>query len=365
MELNKRSILSLGAVALIAGGSGAAIAGTVGDRDTTNTVTAAAPAAVEPVANSPGGLSAEAVYNRSKDSVVFITAGQATGSGFVVSKDGYIVTNAHVVDGASSVKVEIGDGETRPAEIVGQDDSTDIALLKVDPSGEDLVPLAFADSDNVDVGDASFAIGNPYGLSRTLTTGVISALQRSITAPNGFSIDDVLQTDAALNPGNSGGPLLDGSGRVIGVNSQIESSGGNGASGGNVGIGFAVPSNTVRTVVNTLRAGKEVKHAYFGVQTADADGGGARIASVQPDSPADDAGLTAGDVVRGFDGKEVSDSASLSAQVNHHQAGDEVDVVIRRGGEERTVKVELAERPASTQASQAPDQGPGGFPGLP
>jgi putative serine protease PepD len=349
MEL-KRSILSLGAAALIGGGGGALVAGAAGDNDTTNTVTTAAPAAAEAVADTTsGGLTAEQVYDRSKGSVVFISAGQATGSGFVVSDDGYIVTNAHVVDGASEVTVKIGEGETRTARVVGADDSTDIAVLKVDPGDKQLAPLAFADSDAVDVGDPSFAIGNPYGLNRTLTTGVISALQRNIQAPNGFSIDGVLQTDAALNPGNSGGPLLDSRGRVIGVNSQIESS-----SGANSGIGFAVPSNTVKTVVDLLVAGKEIRHAYLGVQTTDADGGGARVASVQPGSPADDAGLRAGDVVRAFDGKEVSDSASLSAQVNHHQAGDRVEVLVRSGGEQRTVELELAERPAGL--SEQPQQ---------
>jgi putative serine protease PepD len=348
----QRSILSLGAAALIGGGAGAVVAGTVGHDDSTTTVAAAAPAAPQAVAESGRGLTAEQVYDRSKGSVVFITSnitqaaegpfgesrsGQATGSGFVVSNEGYIVTNAHVVDGASSVKVKIGDGATRAAEIVGRDDSTDIALLKVDPGGEDLEPLDFGDSDSVDVGDATYAIGNPYGLSRTLTTGVISALQRQITAPNGYSIDDVLQTDAALNPGNSGGPLLDTAGHVIGVNSQVESSSNS--------IGFAVPSNTVRTVVDQLMAGKEVTHAYLGVQTTDASGGGARVASVQGGTPAADAGLRAGDVVRAFDGKEVADSAGLSSQVNRHKAGDEVDVVIRRAGEEKTLKVKLAERP--------------------
>jgi putative serine protease PepD len=357
----QRSILSLGVVALIGGGAGAVAATTVGHDDNTTTVAAAAPAAAEAVADPGRGLTPEQVYDRTKGSVVFITSkitqapqgpfgesqsGTATGSGFVVSNKGYIVTNAHVVDGASSVKVKIGEGATRAADIVGKDDSTDIALLKVDPGGEDLKPLQLGDSDAVNVGDATDAIGNPYGLSRTLTTGVISALQRQIQAPNGYSIDDVLQTDAALNPGNSGGPLLDTSGRVIGVNSQVES--------GSNSIGFAVPSNTVRTVIEQLMAGKEVSHAYLGVQTGDAPGGGARIASVQGGTPAADAGLKAGDVVRAFDGKTVADSAGLSSQVNRHKAGDEVDVVIRRGGEEKTLKVKLAERPDQAQAQAQP-----------
>ncbi len=180
------------------------------------------------------------MYESARDSVAFITAkvtqqdagplggsssGTATGSGFVISSEGYIVTNAHVVEGASSVKVKVGDGDTKTARVVGEDTSADIALLKVDPGSQTLHALTLADSDNLHVGDATYAIGSPYGLERTLTTGVVSALGRQISAPNGFSIDDVIQTDAALNPGNSGGPLLDSSGRVIGVNSQIESNG--------------------------------------------------------------------------------------------------------------------------------------------
>jgi putative serine protease PepD len=362
----QRSIITIGAAALIGGGTGAAVAGTVGHHDSTTTVAAAAPAAAESVANPGSGLTAEQVYDRSKNSVAFITSqitqagddpfgesqtGTATGSGFVVSDKGYIVTNAHVVDGASSVKVKVGDGSTQSAQIVGKDDSTDIALLKIDPGNADLHPLVFGDSDSVQVGDATYAIGNPFGLNRTLTTGVISALQRQISAPNGYSIDDVLQTDAALNPGNSGGPLLDTAGHVIGVNSQIES-GSNGADGQgqNSGIGFAVPSNTVRTVVEQLMAGKQVQHAYLGVQTSDDSAGGAKVAAVQPGTPAAEAGLRTGDVIRAFDGKQVTDAAGLSSQVNHHTAGDEVEIVVRRDGVEKTLTVKLAERPA--QAAQ-------------
>ena len=277
--------------------------------------------------------------------------GEATGSGFVVSKDGYIATNAHVVEGATDVKVKIGDGEELSAEVVGSDASTDVALLKVDPGAQQLTPLTFADSSQLDVGDATYAIGNPYGLDRTLTTGVVSALQRQITAPNGYSIDNVVQTDAALNPGNSGGPLLDGAGRVIGINSQIESSSnGSGETGGNVGIGFAVPSNTVKQVVEQLMSGEDVTHAYLGVQTADGEATGATVAELSQDSPAADAGIEAGDVIVSFDGKAVQTSAELSADVNGASAGDTVSLGVRRDGSEQTVQVTLGERPASTEA---------------
>jgi putative serine protease PepD len=359
----RRNALALAAAALVGGGGGALVAASIDGHDQTGTITQAAPdAAVQPAA-ATNSLTPGQVYDRTKDSVAFITAqvtqdsggpfggsssGQATGSGFVVSSDGYIVTNAHVVDGASSVKVKLGDGKSSAARVVGKDDSTDLALLKIDPAGRTLKPLAFGDSDNAKVGDPTYAIGNPYGLSRTLTTGVVSALQRQINSPNGFSIDDVIQTDAALNPGNSGGPLLDRAGHVIGVNSQIESTGGSDGSGssGNSGIGFAIPSNTVRTVVQQLLKGHKVSHAYLGVQTADANGG-ARVAQVTAGGPAAKAGLRAGDVITSFDGKQVSDAASISGLVNDHKPGDKVELIVRRSGAEKTLTVSLGERPAS------------------
>ncbi len=201
-----KKLVPLTLAAVIGGGGGAAVALGVAHDSTTTTVNApASDAAVRAVADDGAALSADDIYDQSKDSVVFITAqvtsqgsgpygepsqGEATGSGFVVSKDGYIATNAHVVEGATDVKVKIGDGEELSAEVVGSDASTDVALLKVDPSAQTLTPLTFADSSQLDVGDATYAIGNPYGLDRTLTTGVVSALQRQITAPNGYSIDD-------------------------------------------------------------------------------------------------------------------------------------------------------------------------------
>ena len=213
------------------------------------------------------------------------------------------------------------------------------------------MPLTLADSDELHVGDPTNAIGSPYGLQRTLTTGVVSALDREINAPNGFSISGVIQTDAALNPGNSGGPLLDSSGRVIGVNSQIESTGSSaGGSPSNSGIGFAVPSNTVSNVVKQLLEDGTATHAYLGVQTGDATGGGARVGSVVDGGPADDAGLRAGDVLKAVDGHEVEDSSSLSTLVGEHSPGDEVTVTITRGGDEQTLQVKLTDRPASVQA---------------
>ena len=224
-------------------------------------------------------LTARDIYKRDAPGVVFIRAnvdarraqsafglpqqqqGQATGSGFVINKDGQILTNAHVVDGATKIKVTFENDKSVDAKIVGTDRSTDVALLKVDPKGLDLQPLRSARPTTAQVGDPVVAIGNPFGLDRTLTTGVVSALQRQITGLNGFSIDHVIQTDAAINPGNSGGPLINSAGAVIGINSQIETGG---SSSGNVGIGFAVPIDTARKLLPELEKGK-VSTGYLGI----------------------------------------------------------------------------------------------------
>jgi putative serine protease PepD len=250
--MNNSKLLTIGVTAAVVGG-GAVVVNQATD--------APAPAAER----SPSGRTqlvshngtAKEVYDGAKDAVAFISAasaeGQGTGSGFVVSPDGLIVTNQHVVDGAQQVAVKIGtDGEQLPAEIVGVDASQDLALLDVD--AEDLPTLPLGDSSGVEVGDATYAIGNPYGLDHTLTTGVVSALGRDLQAPNGETISGGIQTDAALNPGNSGGPLLDGDGEVIGVNAQIATGGTEG--GGNVGIGFAIPADTVEQFVESARGGQ-------------------------------------------------------------------------------------------------------------
>lgn len=347
-------------VALLGGAAGGALVAVLDDdggtgSDATVTVTSA----------GAGGQSAEQVYAGAKNAVAFVTAdlpsgqtnssgqqqgaGQATGSGFVAAADGAIVTNAHVVAGASAVQVKIGDQSTRSARIVGTDASTDIALLRVQ-GAVGTRPLPFANSDEIVVGEPTFAIGNPFGLDRTLTTGVVSALQREITAPNGFSITGVVQTDASINPGNSGGPLLNAAGQVIGVNSQILT--GSSSSQGNVGIGFAVPSNTVRNVIGQLDRNGRVQHAYLGVQSTETTAGsGARIAAVTAGGPAAAAGLAVGDVVVAFDGQPIADPAALTAAVNARRPGERVVVTVRRGGGERRVTVTLGQQPASSGAA--------------
>src|SRR3954464_4028147 len=329
-----KPLLPLAAAAAIGGGAGAVATNALHDdtpsvRTITNTRTVAATATSTGAAMSP-----HAVYESAKDSVAYITTGVGTGSGFVVSSDGYIVTNAHVVEGANGqIKAKVGDGKTLDAKLVGQDASTDLALLKV--SASNLKPLALADSSNVEVGDPAYAIGNPFGLDRTLTTGVVSALQREISSPNGFSIDDVIQTDAAINPGNSGGPLFNAAGQVIGVNSQIESTGSSSSGGqaGNVGIGFAIPANTVKSVVDQLRSTGKVSHAYLGVTTGDAQGTGAQVGQLTSDGPAADAGLMAGDVITSVGGKAVEDSSALTSIIDSFKPGDKVQVKVARSGQ--------------------------------
>ena len=250
-----KMMLAGGLTVALAIGGGGAIAHELLDSPST-AAGSSTTASARPVADD---TTARRVYDGAKDAVTYIVAdtaqGQATGSGFVISKDGLIITNDHVVDGATTVQVKVGTSDqAQDATVVGADPSRDLALLKVD--GHDLPTLTLGDSSSIGVGDATYAIGNPFGLDHTLTTGIVSALQRNLQAPDGATIAGAIQTDAALNPGNSGGPLLDTGGNVIGVNSQIETGSTDGAQGGNVGIGFAIPASTVKTFVEQAKAGK-------------------------------------------------------------------------------------------------------------
>jgi putative serine protease PepD len=248
-------MLAGGLVASLALVGGGAIAHELID-SSSHAATSSPAATARPIA---ANSDASQIYNGAKDAVTYIVAntsqGQATGTGFVISKDGLIVTNDHVIDGASQVKVMVGTSQkAQDATVVGADPSRDLALLKVD--GSNLKTLSLGDSSQVGVGDATYAIGNPYGLDQTFTSGIVSALNRDLQAPDGSKISGAIQTDAALNPGNSGGPLLDADGQVIGVNSQIETGQTGGGEGGNVGIGFAIPSNTVKSFVDEAKGGK-------------------------------------------------------------------------------------------------------------
>jgi putative serine protease PepD len=349
-----RTIAIVVVASVLGGAAGTGIAVGLRDDGTTRTTTTTVAASAPAAERSTSALSARDIYRRASGSVAYVTArsgaGTATGSGFVIASDGLIVTNQHVIDGASDISVKLGDGAAQHAKLVGQDRSTDLALLRIDTGGRKLTALKLADSSKVQIGDATFAIGNPFGLDGTLTTGIVSATERQIDAPNGFSISSVIQTDAALNPGNSGGPLLDDQGEVIGVNSQIESSSsGQGSSeGGNTGIGFAVPSNTVRSVIGSLQEDGTVAHAYLGVSSSDATGnGGATVQSVAAGSPAAKASLQAGAVIVAVGDATVRSADDLTAAVDAHQPGDKVKLTVRHDGRTETPTVTLGERPAN------------------
>jgi putative serine protease PepD len=305
----------------------------------------------KPLKPHKGQTRAGAVYDAASPAVVSIQARGDEGTGFLVDKSGTIVTNAHVVNSQERVIVKFGrDGSSIEADVLGTDPSSDLAAVSIPASSipAGVKPLQFADSRDVRVGDVAIAIGNPFGLDRTATEGIVSAIGRSIEAPNHFSIENVIQTDAPINPGNSGGPLLNDSAHVIGVNAQIAT---NGITQGNVGIGFAIPSNTVREVLPVIKRGQTIKRAYLGVQTQPPDPGrpsGAQVASLVSGGPADDGGVQVGDVIRSVNGTKILDPSQLSAVVEKYQPGDRVPVVVARGGSSQTLEVTLGTRPAST-----------------
>jgi S1-C subfamily serine protease len=380
--------LVVGIVGLIAIGAGWVKSENGGDEGAALAATPAPQPAPREVSGDE--LTVNQIYRQDSPGVVFIRAqsapqtpspldpfgggGSATGSGFVIDRDGHVLTNAHVVEGAERIEVTLGNldsSEPVSARVVGEDASTDLALLEVDAPSDELHPLALGDSSQLQVGDSVVAIGNPFGLDRTVTTGIVSALQREISAPNGFTINNVIQTDAAINPGNSGGPLLDAAGRVIGINSQIESAGG----GGNVGIGFAVPINTADDVVEQLLNDGTVEHAFLGISGTDVTSEladvlnlpveqGALVQTVVSGGPADKAGVegghatatidgqrvrAGGDVITEIDDKAVTGMDDVIGVVNQKQPGDEVRLSLADGDQKRTVTVTLGDRPANAR----------------
>jgi putative serine protease PepD len=333
------------AALLLAAGVGGAVGAGVALETRSDSAANATTPSPEPVARTTSPISG--VYQRAKDGVVEVQTsvsaqGDATGSGFVIDEEGHIVTNQHVVDGAQSVSVRFSDGTEVEATVVGTDPSTDVAVLDVDRPSSELTPLTFAADASLQVGDAVIAIGSPFGLEGTLTSGVISALGRDIESPNGFTIENVVQTDAALNHGNSGGPVLDAQGRVVGVAAQIRSE-----SGGSDGIGYAVPGDTAQRVARELIEDGSVEHAYLGVSLP--DDGAARLVQVVENSPADRAGLQANDAVTEVDGDAIETGDELRQAIDAKKPGDRITLTIRRGGDERTVPVTLGQRPATAR----------------
>jgi S1-C subfamily serine protease len=391
--------------ALIGGGVVVAVVAAFGGLSTsqkTITTVQAAPLAPSNASQQTPGLTPHDVYVRDAPGVAFVTStivqktespfglfggeaqkqGKATGSGIVIDANGTILTNYHVVENAIKVTVSFEKGKTVEAQVVGKDPSNDLAILRIHPDGVTLHPLTLGDSSSAQVGDPVYAIGNPFDLERTLTTGVISALQRQITAPNGFTIDNVLQTDAPINPGNSGGPLLDISGRVIGINSQIETGG---SGGGSVGIGFAVPVNTAKSEISQLEKGGTVRGAYLGLTSLTIDGSlsalnlpvaqGALVQSVQKGTAAEKAGIrggningsieggqvaVGGDIVVSIDGKAVMSSEDLANDIAAKKPGDTISIgLLRATGkgkyEHKTVSVTLGSRPNSVPNPTTPE----------
>ncbi len=392
--------------ALLGGGIVVAVLAAAGDlgkkSEQSVTTVQAAPLAPSNASQQNGSLTPHDIYVKDAPGVAFVTStivqksespfnlfggetqqkGEATGSGIVIDANGTILTNYHVVENAIKVTVSFEKGKTVDAQVVGKDPSNDLAVLRIHTDGLTLHPLTLGNSSSAQVGDPVLAIGNPFDLERTLTTGVISALQREITAPNGFTIDNVLQTDAPINPGNSGGPLLNAAGEVIGINSQIETGG---SGGGSVGIGFAVPIDTAKSEISELEKGGTVRGAYIGLTSLTIDGSlsalnlpvqsGALVQSVQKGTPAEKAGIrggtvsgsteggqvaVGGDIITSIDGKAVNSSEELANDIEAKKPGDTISVGLLRGDgkghyEHKTLSVTLASRPNSVPNPNTPE----------
>ena len=359
--------------AVVGAGALTGIGVTRGPASPSTTAAAATPATSTNIAQTTSTFDAETIYTRDSPGVVDITVTvgstsnsgglspftpggsgseqtQAEGTGYVYDKSGNIITADHVVDGASKITVRFKDGSTAKATLVGTDPSTDTAVIKVSVAAGKLTPLQLADSATVAPGEGVVAIGSPFGYSESITAGIVSAVDRDIKAPNGYSISNTIQTDAAINHGNSGGPLIDATGKVIGTNVQIAVDSQNGGSA-NAGVGFAVPSNTVKSVADDLIAGKVVQHSYLGVTVGDSQtGSGAVIGTVRAGGPAAAAGLKSGDVITAIDGHPILNANKLTAAVSSHSPGDTLKITVTRGGSSLTITATLGTRPATTTA---------------
>jgi putative serine protease PepD len=339
------------ALAVASGGGGTTT------NSTTTTVVQSRGIGLPTSLSSSKGMSVNQIYRQAGPGVVDITVTQSSnsgvgpfggtqqtqgeGAGVVYDTKGDILTDEHVVDGASSVTVTLENGHKYRAKVLGTDPSTDVAVIHVDAPSSDLHPIPFADSSSAQVGDPVVAIGSPFSLPETVTDGIVSAVGRSINAPNNYTITGAIQTDAAINPGNSGGPLLDGNGHVLGLNDQIQTN-----SGSNSGVGFAIPSNMVARIANEIIAGKSVKHAYVGVFLNSSSSGGAQISSVQAGSPAQHAGLQPGDVVTAIDGKAISSTQQFIETVDTYAPGRTITLTVKRDSGTQTLKLTLGTRPA-------------------
>jgi putative serine protease PepD len=354
------------AIAAVGAGAGAGIYAAVANNKTETTTVVENTTTVDhsQPASASSGMSINALYQKTYQGVVDITVtesssaspfggsetSEAEGSGIVYDSRGDIVTNDHVVTGATSVRVRFWNGTTLTGHVIGTDVSTDLAVVRVNAPAGLLHPLTFGDSSAVQVGDTVIAIGSPFGLAETVTNGIVSALDRTMQSPttnanqNGYTIGGVIQTDAAINHGNSGGPLIDSLGQVIGINAQIQSE-----SGGSEGVGLAIPSNTVTHVVTQLIAGQTVKHAYMGIEVGDSTSpAGALAQQVIPGGAAAKAGLKSGDVIIEMNGAAIASTDDLSSVIDVLQPGNTISVTFVRAGRQHTVKLTLGERPPSS-----------------
>lgn len=308
--------------------------------------------------NQSTAIDAASIYSATAPGVVDITASgihtisngfpsrseTATGTGFEIDSRGDILTAAHVVAGASQITVRLENGISRSAKVLGADTSVDAAVLQVDPSGLDLHPLPLGSSQALAVGDPLAVIGDPFGFNRSLSTGVVSALHRTIQAPDGFTIADAIQTDAAIDPGNSGGPVLNAQGKLVGITDQI-ATGGSG-SDSFTGVGFAVPIDDVMGELSQLEHGVPTSHAYLGVSLAETGAGAALVSAVVANGPAASAGLRQGDLVTAVDGKAIPDPNGLIAAIASHKPGDKLTLTVQRGSQQLTVTATLGTQPS-------------------
>ncbi|WP_086820100.1 trypsin-like peptidase domain-containing protein [Allokutzneria sp. NRRL B-24872] len=347
--------------ALLGGAAGGVGGGLLGynlalDNSSYNALDAPRPDASNVNSPAPAG-SVEAVAQKVLPSVVQLQTQSGSGSGVVLSSDGMILTNNHVVEeaaaGGGQIRIQFKDGRTAPAKIIGVDPTSDLAVVKAEGvSG--LTPVELGRSGNLRVGQQVVAIGAPFGLSNTVTSGIVSALQRPVRTGNeagDSTVMDAVQTDAAINPGNSGGPLVDMSGKVIGINTAIKTaSGGQQQSGGSIGLGFAIPIDQAMRIANELRTNGKATHAVLGVtlapqqQRSATAANGAAVGTVEPNSAAEAAGIKQGDVITKLDGRRINDTDSLIAAVRSHDPNSKVKVTVASGGTEREVELTLGSR---------------------
>jgi putative serine protease PepD len=352
---------------LIAAVAGALIAVAIdggSSKSTTTTVFQSRGGGVPASFSSSKGMNVNQIYRKDAPGVVDITVTaqssspgfgffgggsqqtEGEGAGVVYDTKGDILTDEHVVAGATSVKVTFENGTKVSAKVLGTDPSTDVAVIHVDVPASQLHPIALANSSAARVGDPVVAIGSPFSLPETVTAGIVSAVGRSITAPNNYTITGAIQTDAAINPGNSGGPLLDGNGDVLGLSDQIETnnSTANGQ-GSSSGVGFAIPSNMVAHIAGEILAGHKIRHAYVGVFLNGASTNGAQITSVQPGSPAAKAGLTPNDLVTAINGKAITSTQQFIETVDTFTPGQTITLTVKRHGATHRIPLTLGTRP--------------------